>query len=988
MKQIRLLLYVAAPAAALAIAHGCTPGNPRSQRVETGSVCSAPAPTGIVPSYSDMPWTVQNNNQALDTLTQHDDLARTGAQVSETILTPTAVQHSQFGYLGSVPVQGKIYAQPLYVEQAAVVCTGSTLRSANIVYVATLNNIVYAIDADSRTICWQSATLGCGQPAAGLNGFNPGGHDAGVVVGIASTPVVDLAKSVLYVVAREWDGTNAHHFVNALDMRTGALVGRAEVVADGVNGCNGHAFNSNYHSNRPGLLLASNKLFLGFGGTIGESADIDYHGWVIGLDVSDPAHPAPLSRAFCATPSGKGAGIWMSGGGLAADLTQNALYLTTGNGAYPAASPPADTPIPGDYPESFVKLSLTDLSVLASYTDTRNYTAPYVMNGRSLFWAREHSDADVGSGGVLLVPGHVVGSGKDGILYNLTQSLGLTNSFQAFIDVDDDEGGQPTFPLQYSFLTPFYSGPNVHGTPVAWDVRARGGSSIYVYGWSEKDALKRFVFDTSLGTFVPSDRTTAAPSNPTPTAHGTVFSANRSMPGGMLSLSASGASSGIVWATVEDPYPNARGNSTRCFNGASCAGCYLRDGAFTEYCDATQGYVAGRLYAFAADDNGRGVLPLLWGDRRSPTPNNLIPRYAKFTPPTLAHGKVVVATGNDEVRFYGLNCGNSSCTPAARHRDDVASMWNDGGTSTFAMYRSQGSSFAWPVQWNQHDGAFDSTTQLVSGDFNGDGIADLAAITNDGGFNTVTVRQSTGSSFITAQWLIRKDPWSSSNRWIAGDFNGDGLTDLARISNESSTTAIYVYLSEGTRLFKSSMKWNPDGEGWDGTTSWVAGDFNGDGITDLAAIWNDGGTNTLTVRQSTRSSFQTAHWDRHDGGWLATTKWLAGDFNGDGLTDIAAAWNDGGFVSLAVFPSTGTSFSGNTQWKVRDGGWGDTVRWFAGDFNGDGVSDVLAVWNDAGFNTLTIRQSTGSSFLNGAHWLIRAGNWSDSTVWSAGSFMR
>jgi hypothetical protein len=184
------------------------------------------------------------------------------------------------------------------------------------------------------------------------------------------------------------------------------------------------------------------------------------------------------------------------------------------------------------------------------------------------------------------------------------------------------------------------------------------------------------------------------------------------------------------------------------------------------------------------------------------------------------------------------------------------------------------------------------------------------------------------------------------------------------------------------------MKWNPDGEGWDGTSSWVAGDFNGDGITDLAAIWNDGGTNTLTVRQSTRSSFQTAHWDRHDGGWLASTKWLAGDFNGDGLTDIAAAWNDAGSVSLAVFPSTGTSFSGNTQWKVRDGGWGDTVRWFAGDFNGDGVSDLVAIWNDAGFNTLTVRQSTGSSFLSGAHWLIRAGNWSDATVWSAGSLMR
>src|SRR5215470_14132357 len=98
MKQIRLLLYVAALVAAFATAHGCTPGSPRSQRAETGSVCTAPAPTGVAPSYSDMPWTVQNSNQAPDTLTQHGDLARTGAQVAETILTPTTVQHSQFGY--------------------------------------------------------------------------------------------------------------------------------------------------------------------------------------------------------------------------------------------------------------------------------------------------------------------------------------------------------------------------------------------------------------------------------------------------------------------------------------------------------------------------------------------------------------------------------------------------------------------------------------------------------------------------------------------------------------------------------------------------------------------------------------------------------------------------------------------------------------------------------------------------------------------------
>ena len=73
------------------------------------------------------------------------------------------------------------------------------------------------------------------------------------------------------------------------------------------------------------------------------------------------------------------------------------------------------------------------------------------------------------------------------------------------------------------------------------------------------------------------------------------------------------------------------------------------------------------------------------------------------------------------------------------------------------------------------------------------------------------------------------------------------------------------------------------------------------------------------------------------------------------------------------------------QWRVRDGGWADTIRWVAGDFNADGLSDIVAIWNDGGANTLTVRASTGSTF-SGAHWDIRDGGWMDSTKWVAGKF--
>jgi hypothetical protein len=160
--------------------------------------CAAPAP-GPRFTYGDQAAINQNaaSNVQYDVLTQHNDLARTGAATHETILTPAAVKKG-FGKLGSVALSGKIYAQPLYVEQAAVSCNGRPVTNANIAYVATLANVVHAIDVDTRTVCWSTPALGCGQNADALLGFNTNQSEgAGAVkVGIVSTPVLDLARSV------------------------------------------------------------------------------------------------------------------------------------------------------------------------------------------------------------------------------------------------------------------------------------------------------------------------------------------------------------------------------------------------------------------------------------------------------------------------------------------------------------------------------------------------------------------------------------------------------------------------------------------------------------------------------------------------------------------------------------------------------------------------------------------------------------------------
>jgi hypothetical protein len=770
--------------------------------VSTTSICAgnSPQPTGVAPSYSDQAFQIQisSANTKFDVLTQHNDLARTGAATHEDILTPANVRGGKFGLLGSIPLEGKIYAQPLYVEKAAVLCSNegaTTVTNANIAYVATLENYIYAIDVDQQQVCWKTPQLGVPQPGRGLNGIDSAGEGA-VRVGILSTPAIDLQKSVLYAATRirNANNTGAQVLLNSIDTRTGAFIATAEVISNGANGCGGHSFNPSAHNNRAALLLVDSKVFLAFGATIGEDDRVDYHGYVMGFDVSDPAHLTPMPKIFCSTPNIDGAGIWMAGGGPASD--GSSIYLMTGNGAHtfvngeivnPQGSIP-DAPLAGNYPDSFVKISVADLSVQSAYTDTRKYRSPpYIFDNsdgapthltthRSIFWARERSDADLGSAGVLLLGNRLIGGGKDGRLYALdTNGLTHVQDFLAFFDADNDSGANPKMDLTYKYDTPWYGGPNIHGGPVAWDVRSRASTPyIYVYAWSEKDSLKRFTFNPASGTFTGAADATAA--NPTPGPHGSVMSAFKSMPGGMLSLSSNGASDGIVWATIEEPYPNSHLVHPNCSGSApgqpvDCTGCFVSNGTFVPYCDATRGYVQGRLYAFAADDNGIGQLPLLWGDKRSQNPNNDISRYSKFTSPTVAHGKIIVATANDELRIYGLrNCPGSSCAPPKKRVDDLVAAWDDAGFATFAMYASTGSTFSPHTQWKIRDGGWGDSIRWLSGDFDGDGRADVIAIWNDAGQNTLTARQSTGSTFVTRHWDIRDGGWMNQTRWLSGKF--------------------------------------------------------------------------------------------------------------------------------------------------------------------------------------------------------------------------
>src|SRR5215468_10248349 len=149
-----------------------------------------------------------------DVLTQHNDNARSGAQLHETTLKPGNISATTFGRLYMRHVDGQVIAQPLYASNLAIPGKGTH----NVVFVVTRKNVVYAFDADSldpdptHGLLWnQPITV---EPAAPVPGMCP---ETRGPVGITSTPVIDRTSNTMYLVARKSDGTI---WLHALDITT------------------------------------------------------------------------------------------------------------------------------------------------------------------------------------------------------------------------------------------------------------------------------------------------------------------------------------------------------------------------------------------------------------------------------------------------------------------------------------------------------------------------------------------------------------------------------------------------------------------------------------------------------------------------------------------------------------------------------------------------------------------------------------------------
>jgi hypothetical protein len=204
-----------------------------------------------------------------DVLTYHNDNARTGWNSQEATLTPHNVNAQSFGLIRNLPVDGAVFAQPLYVSNAQVFSAGQSQGVHNLVIVVTEHDSVYAFDADSGSLYWRVSMLGSGEiPSDGL-----GCADLPTENGITSTPVIDRASGphgtiFLLAMSKTPDNANYYERLHAVDLGTGQDKQSPVTIqasypgrGPGNDGKGNVIFGATHQRGRAGLLLTNGTLY-------------------------------------------------------------------------------------------------------------------------------------------------------------------------------------------------------------------------------------------------------------------------------------------------------------------------------------------------------------------------------------------------------------------------------------------------------------------------------------------------------------------------------------------------------------------------------------------------------------------------------------------------------------------------------------------------------------------------------------------------------
>ena len=529
-------------------------------------------------------------------VTYHNDPFRSGLNANESILTTGNVNSRQFGKRVTYPVDGQVYAQPLFLPNVRI-----NKNTHNVVFVATEHDSVYAFDADQTTAIaplWKTSFLSSSAttiPASDL--FQQySNKDISPEIGITGTPVIDPTTNILYVdsMTKE-NGSQYVHHLHALDITTGAekpgspIAIQARVSGTGDDTSGGKiSFKAGIENQRSALLLSNGVVYISWA-SFGDNGP--YHGWLMGYTYNGKTFRQVTAGVYNVTPNGQEGGVWMSGAGPAADTNGN-IYFITGNGTFDLATGGLDA---GD---SFIKLNTKKGLALADYFTPFNQTCLSV------------ADKDLGSSGPLLLPDQIntpyphlmIGGGKEGRIYVINRdNMGhYTNDPKLVCDSPEENLTSIDKVLQEF---PPYTMGRQFSTPGYWT--SMGRQWVYISGMN--DNLKAFQLTN--------DTLSAHPTSATPELF--------QFPGVVPSISSNRNSSGtgIVWI-ISPP--------SDCFY----MGCNPHGPGVLRAYDATN--LGNELYKSTQNSS-----------------RDQFGSYVKFSVPTIANGKVFVGTLTG-LSIYGL----------------------------------------------------------------------------------------------------------------------------------------------------------------------------------------------------------------------------------------------------------------------------------------------------------------------------------------------
>jgi hypothetical protein len=477
--------------------------------------------------------------QAPNVPTWRYDNAHQGQNTQETILTPSNVNTNTFGKLFSQPVDGQVYAQPLYVANVTL----ANQTTHNVIFIADQHDSVYAFDADSNgganaSPLWQASLLSTAHGAAAGATTVPtadtqgGTGDIHPEIGISATPVIDLNTGTLFVVAKTKESGTYVQRLHALNITNGneqpgsPVVLSASVKGNG-NGSSGGTlvFSSLWQHNRAALGLFNGNIYIGFGS---HGDDGPWHGWVLVYNETTLTQTA----AICTSPNGYGDGIWMAGEGFPIDTVSanGRAFLATGNGDL-TTYPPLTNNV--DYGDSILRYDLSN----GGFTPSDAFS-PFDQG------TLNSEDLDQGSGGVLLLPDQpgtyphlLIQVGKEGRILVLNRdklngyAAGASSNTNAVQDIAGALGVNN----------------GLWSTPAYWNGN--------VYMWAQNDSLKMF----PLTNGVLATRATAR------------SSASSGFPGATPVVSSNGTQNGVLWAIASDAYSSNGSSVLYAFNALNVA---------------------------------------------------------------------------------------------------------------------------------------------------------------------------------------------------------------------------------------------------------------------------------------------------------------------------------------------------------------------------------------------------------------------------------